>query len=168
VAQPDVECVLCGRFAVGSFGVAGDAAFDLQQPGVGAGCLRWQVRCGGEAGQQVAGQLPGVMQYVPLRAEIFESESESESGTAVFSMDRPSSALASFDNSDITKVGASLDRKPGDLLTVLDVEASATPALAVVSPVPVDRPSHIQRMDFDGQRRPHRRERKCRLPGPFC
>jgi hypothetical protein len=52
------------------------------------------------------------------------------------SIDGPGSALASFDNSDITKVGASLDRKFGDLLTVLDVEASATPALAVVSPSP--------------------------------
>jgi hypothetical protein len=77
------------------------------------------------------------MPYVPLRVEIFESGS----GTAVFSIDRPGSALASFDNSDITKVGASLDRRFGDLLTVLDVEASATPALAVVSPVHGDRPS---------------------------
>jgi hypothetical protein len=31
------------------------------------------------------------------------------SGAVVFSIDRPGSALASFDNSDITKVGASLD-----------------------------------------------------------
>jgi hypothetical protein len=61
---------------------------------------------------------PGVMQYVPLRVEIYESES----GTAVFSIDRPSPALASFDTPDITKVGASLDLKLGDLLTVLDVE----------------------------------------------
>jgi len=56
MAQPDVECGLCGGFSVGGFGVAGDAFFDRQQPGVGAGCLRGQVGCGGEAGQEVAGQ----------------------------------------------------------------------------------------------------------------
>lgn len=55
-------------------------------------------------------RLPGVMQYVPFRVKICESGS----GAAVFSIDRPGSALASFDNSDITKVGASVDRRLGD------------------------------------------------------
>jgi hypothetical protein len=47
---------------------------------------------------------------------------ESLSGTAACSIDRACPALASVNNSDITKVGAPLDIRLGDLPTVLDVE----------------------------------------------
>jgi hypothetical protein len=57
------------------------------------------------------------LQNVPFRVEMYENES----GIAVF-RSTARSALASFDNSDTTKVGASLDSKLGNLLTVLDVE----------------------------------------------
>lgn len=61
---------------------------------------------------------PGVMLYAPLRVEIYESET----GTAVFSITRPSDQFGSFGNPDITKVGHLLDDKVAHLLTVLGVD----------------------------------------------
>ena len=56
MAQPEVECVLGGSFAVGGLGGAGDALFDGEEHVARAGCFRRQVRSGGEASEQVAGE----------------------------------------------------------------------------------------------------------------
>lgn len=62
-----------------------------------------------------------VMLYAPLRTQIHEDHD----GGVWFTIDRPSTRFGSFDDPRITEVGVQLDHKVADLLTALEVDASA-------------------------------------------
>lgn len=62
---------------------------------------------------------PHTLLYAPLRILLFEDTD----GTAIFSLDRPSSAFASLGRPEIDEVGVELDRKVAALLEVLGVTA---------------------------------------------
>ncbi|RZT84918.1 hypothetical protein EV383_1776 [Pseudonocardia sediminis] len=62
-----------------------------------------------------------VMLYAPLRTQIHEDRE----GAVWFTIDRPSTRFASFDDPRITEVGVELDHKVADLLGALGVDASA-------------------------------------------
>jgi hypothetical protein len=59
--------------------------------------------------------------YAPLRTQIHEDPA----GGVWFSVDRPSTRFASFDDPRISEVGVELDHKLADLLAVLGVDAPA-------------------------------------------
>ncbi|GAA4821199.1 hypothetical protein GCM10023201_03490 [Actinomycetospora corticicola] len=62
-----------------------------------------------------------VMLYAPLRTQIHEDPD----GQVWFTIDRPSTRFASFDDPRIAEVGVELDHKVADLLTALDVDSTA-------------------------------------------
>ena len=64
---------------------------------------------------------PGVMLYVPLRAEIYEDAD----GRVHFSIDQPSSKFASFGDPRITEVGLQLDVKLAALLRLIGLPVPA-------------------------------------------
>jgi hypothetical protein len=61
---------------------------------------------------------PRALLYAPLRVLVYSDAD----GTAVFSMDQPSSAFGSLGIDDVTKVGLDLDRKVAKLLRVIGVD----------------------------------------------
>jgi hypothetical protein len=69
---------------------------------------------------------PGIILYAPLRTAIFESTS----GGVQFSIDQPSSKFASFGDTRIAAVGALLDTKLAELLTLMSLPIP--PELAAV------------------------------------
>jgi hypothetical protein len=62
---------------------------------------------------------PGVMVHAPLQVEVYETAARE----AIFSIERPSAAFASFGIDAVTEVGVELDRQVDDLLTFLGVSA---------------------------------------------
>jgi Domain of unknown function DUF302 len=62
---------------------------------------------------------PRALLYAPLRLLIYADDD----GNAVFSMDQPSAAFGSLGIAEVTKVGEGLDRKVGNLLRVIGVDA---------------------------------------------
>jgi uncharacterized protein (DUF302 family) len=63
---------------------------------------------------------PRALLYAPLRVLVYSDPG----GSAVFSMDQPSSAFGSLGISDVTAVGVGLDRKVANLLRVIGVDAA--------------------------------------------
>jgi uncharacterized protein (DUF302 family) len=63
---------------------------------------------------------PRALLYAPLRVLVYSDPD----GSAVFSMDQPSSAFGSLGISDVTAVGVGLDRKVANLLRVIGVDAA--------------------------------------------
>lgn len=63
---------------------------------------------------------PRALLYAPLRVLIYSDPD----GSAVFSMDRPSSAFGSLGIADVTEVGVGLDRKVANLLRVIGVDVA--------------------------------------------
>ena len=61
---------------------------------------------------------PRVLLYAPLRVLVYSDAD----GSAVLSMDRPSSAFGSLDINDVTEVGLDLDRKVANLLRIIGVD----------------------------------------------
>lgn len=62
---------------------------------------------------------PKALLYAPLRMLVYSNGD----GHAVFTMERPSTALGSLGIAEVTKVGASLDRKVVNLLRIVGVDA---------------------------------------------
>jgi hypothetical protein len=63
---------------------------------------------------------PGVMVHAPLQVEVYENAAHE----AIFSIQRPSAAFASFEIDAVAEVGEVLDRQVDDLLAFLGVSAS--------------------------------------------
>ena len=62
---------------------------------------------------------PKALLYAPLRLLIHADAD----GNAVFTMDQPSAAFGSLGIAEVTEVGESLDRKVGNLLRVIGIDA---------------------------------------------
>jgi uncharacterized protein (DUF302 family) len=62
---------------------------------------------------------PKALLYAPLRMLVYRDAD----GNAIFTMDRPSNAFGSLGIAEVTKVGAELDRKVVNLLSVIGVDA---------------------------------------------
>jgi uncharacterized protein (DUF302 family) len=63
---------------------------------------------------------PRALLYAPLRVLVYADVD----GNAVFSMDQPSAAFGSLGIDEVTKVGEDLDRKVGNLLRVIGIDAA--------------------------------------------